>query len=442
MLKRRSFLITSLGLSVIPALANWPQFRGPGVRGVVDDDPRLPESWSSAKNVVWETPIPGSGWSSPIVWGSRVFLTTAVADRMIGSPRAGFYEGRVINAVPTEEHRWIVYCIDLESGAPIWQSEVHRGVPRVPRHKKSTYASETCVTDGVHVWAHVGDLGTYCLDMAGKLIWSKDWPAVETRYGYGTASSPALHQGRLYITNDNQEQSYTIALDKSNGKEIWRTNREEPTTWSTPFVWESGNRTEIITAGREKVRSYDLDGRLLWEISGMSSLSIPTPFAVDGLLYVTSGFVASEKRPIYAIRPGASGDISLAEGETSNEFIAWSVSQGGPYHPTPLVYQGLYYTLHDRAFMTCHDAKTGEVVYGKQRVSRDGANFTASPWAYNGKLFCLDESGTTFVVQAGPDFKVLGQNRLEEMCLATPAIADSSLLIRTYSKLYRIGAMG
>ena len=438
MIQRRHFLKSSLGLAALPALANWPQFRGPGVLGVVDDDPKLPESWSATENVAWKTRIPGLGWSSPVAWGDRVFLTTAVADSMTGVPQGGFFDGRVVNDVPTEEYRWITYCVDLKTGKIAWQTELHRGAPERPRHKKNTYASETCVTDGEHVWAHVGDLGTYCLDMSGKLVWSKDWPAVETRYGYGTASSPALYKGRLYITNDSQEQSYTIALDKSNGKEIWRTNREEPTTWSTPFIWESGNRTEIITAGQEKVRSYDLDGKLLWEVRGMSSLSIPTPFTVDGMLYVTSGYVGSEERPVYAIRPGASGDISLAEGESSNEFIAWSLPQGGPYHPTPIVYHGLYYTLHDRAFMTCHDAKTGAEVYDKQRVSRDGANFTASPWAYNGKLFCLDENGTTFVVQAGREFKVLGENRLEEMAMATPAIVDHSLLIRTYSTLYRI----
>ena len=359
---------------------------------------------------------------------------------MTGTPQAGFYDGRVVNDVPTEEYRWAVTCLDLADGSIVWRTEVHRGAPKVPRHKKNTYASETCVTDGERVWAHVGDLGTYCLDMNGKVVWSKTWPPVETRYGYGTASSPALHEGRLYITNDSQEQSYTMALDKRTGKEIWRVERDEPTTWSTPFIWRSGKRTEIITAGRDKVRSYDLDGKVLWEIRGMSSLSIPTPFAADGMLYVTSGYVGDEQRPIYAIRPGASGDISLKEGERSNEFIAWSVPQGGPYHPTPLVYQGLYYTLHDRGFVTCHDAKTGAEVYGKQRVSRDGANFTSSLWAYNGKVFCLDEAGTTFVVKAGRDFQVLGENRLDEMCMATPAIADRSLLIRGHAHLYRLGS--
>ena len=193
-----------------------------------------------------------------------------------------------------------------------------------------TYASETAVTDGEHLFAHVGDLGTWCLDYEGKVVWSKAWVPVRTRWGYGTASSPALHEGRLYIANDNQDQSYLVALDKGTGQQIWRVERNESTTWSTPFVWENGQRTEIVTVGRERVRSYDLDGKLLWELSGLSALAIPTPFASGALLYVTSGYMGSQERPIYAIRPGADGDISLPDGETSNEFIAWSVPQGGP----------------------------------------------------------------------------------------------------------------
>ena len=197
---------------------------------------------------------------------------------------------------------------------------------------------------------------------------------------------------------------------------------------------------QIVTAGRNKVRSYDLDGKLLWELSGMSALSIPTPFSAGDFLYVTSGYIGSPERLIYAIRPGAKGDITPATGSTSNEFVAWSVPQSGPYHPSAVVYQGLYYTLYDREFLTCHDARTGVEVYGKQRISRESVNFTASMWAYNGKIFCLNEAGTTYVIEAGQQFKLLGMNPLGEMCMATPAITDEVLLIRTYSSLYRIRA--
>lgn len=427
-------------LALARANANWPQFRGPGSTGVPSDETGLPDAWSATKNVAWRAGIGGQGWSSPIVWGNRVFLTSATTRRDAPVPEGGFYQGAVESPKPDEEHVWVVRALDLDSGDLLWETEVHRGVPRVGRHRKNTYASETAVADGEHVYAHVGDLGTWCLDHDGKLVWSKDWKAVRTRWGYGTASSPALHGGRLYITNDSEDQSYLVALEKATGKEIWRVSRDEPTTWSTPFVWESGNRTEIVTVGRNRVRSYDTDGTPLWELGRLSSLAIPTPFAADGLLYVTSGYMNSDERPIYAIRPGAAGDITLPPDRTSNEHIVWSVPQGGPYHPSGLVYGGHYYTLFDRGFLTCHDSRTGEEVYGKQRVSRDSANFTASPWAYGGKLFCLDEAGTTFVVEAGRDFKLLHSNELGEMCMATPAIVEGGLLIRTHSALYKISA--
>ena len=403
------------------------------------DETGLPVSWSATENVAWKAEIGGSGWSSPITWGDRVFLTSARASSMAGTPQPGFYQGAVESPIPDDEHQWLMHCLDLNTGEQVWQSELRRMVPQTGRHRKNTYASETAVTDGEHLFAHVGDLGTWCLDYEGAVVWSKSWKPVRTRWGYGTASSPALHGGRLYITNDSEDQSYLVALDKATGNEIWRVERDEPTTWSTPFVWENGERTEIVTMGRKRVRSYDTDGTLLWELSRLSSLAIPTPFATGGLLYITSGYMNTEERPIYAIRPGASGDITLPEGVTSNEHIVWSVPQGGPYHPSGLVYQGHYYTLFDRGFLTCHDARTGEEVYGKQRISRDAAQFTASPWAYDGKLFCLDEAGTTFVIEAGPDFRLLDANELGEMCMATPAIIEGSLLIRTHSALYKIG---
>ena len=439
MLTRREFAsLAAAPLAPLAAAANWPQFRGPGATGVPTHETGLPETWSTEENVAWKASIGGTGWSSPIVWDGRVFLTSARGSSPGGTPRAGFYEGAVESPRPDEEYRWLGHCLDLATGEELWRTELHVGRPKVGRHRKNTYASETAATDGERIYAHVGDLGTWCLDFDGEIVWSKKWDPVRTRWGYGTASSPALHDGRLYIANDSEDQSYLLALDKTDGSEIWRVERDEPTTWSTPFIWQNGQRTEIVSMARNRLRSYDLDGTVLWELSRLSSLAIPTPFASDGLLYVTSGYMSSEDRPIYAIRPGASGDITLPEGQTSNEFIAWSVPQGGPYHPSGLVYKGLYYTLFDRGFLTCHDARTGAQVYGKQRISRDTVNFTASPWAYNGKIFCLDESGTTFVVEAGPEYRLVGANKLGEMCMATPAIVDRGLLIRTHANLYKI----
>jgi outer membrane protein assembly factor BamB len=241
------------------------------------------------------------------------------------------------------------------------------------------------------------------------------------------------------VVNDNDENSFLVALDKTTGEEIWRVPREEESNWATPYVWQNVRRTEIVTCGTNRVRSYDPDGKVLWELAGMSSIVIPTPFSSHDLLFVTSGYVGDETRPVFAIRPGASGDISLKSGETSNAHIAWFWPQAGPYNPSPLVYGDYYYTLFDRGFLTCHEAETGKLVYDKQRFEVGASAFTASPWAYNGKLFCLSEDGDTFVIEAGPEYKLLGKNSIGEMCMATPAIARGSLILRTQERLYRIG---
>jgi outer membrane protein assembly factor BamB len=435
----KSFVALSLVLALLTvstASDHWPQFRGPGSLGVAED-PNLPDAWSVTENVAWKTDIPGTGWSSPIVWGDNVFVTTVISTVEGEKPKKGLYFGGE-RKPPSDPHRWAVYCVDWKTGKVRWEREVQKGLPPGPRHLKNSYASETPVTDGERVYAYFGNLGLFCLDMSGKLLWEKRWKPSSTRYGWGTAASPVLYKDRLYIINDNDEQSFMVALNKKTGEEIWRVSRDEGTNWATPYVWENELRTELITAGTKRVRSYDLNGKLLWELSGMSSIAIPTPFSKHGLVYIASGYVGDKHRPVYAIRPGASGDISLKEGETANKYIAWYQPQGGPYNPSPLVYGDYYYTLLDRGFFTCHDAKTGKEVYGKVRIDPGVNAFTSSPWAYNGKIFCLSEDGDVFVIQAGPEFKLLGKNSLDEMCMATPAIARGSLIIRTASKLYRI----
>ena len=413
----------------------WPQFRGPAAG--VAEDAALPDTWTTTANVAWKLDIPGRGWSSPVVAGDRIFLTSVIAAQPEEPPKKGLYFGGNREAPPPDDHRWMVYCVDWKTGKLLWEREVHRG--KAPaRHLKNSYASETPVTDGERVYAYFGSVGVFCFDRDGKPLWSQPLGPFRMRYGWGAASSPVLHQGRLYIVNDNEDQSFLEALDAKTGKQIWRVARDEGSNWATPFIWESGKRTEIVTAGTNRVRAYDLDGKLLWEMGGMSSIAIPTPFAKFGLLYVTSGYVGDQVRPIYAVRPGATGDITLKGDQTTNEFVAWYQRQGGPYNPSPLVYGDYYYTLMDFGFLTCRDARTGTEVYGKQRIHAEGAAFTASPWAYNGKIFALSEDGDTYVIQAGPEFKVLGKNSLDEMCLATPAVYRSSLIVRTASKLYRI----
>jgi len=416
---------------------HWPQFRGPESNGVAADG-NLPESWSATRNVVWKTEIPGSGWSSPIVWGDRIFVTSVISTVAPETPKKGLYFGGNRENIPADEHRWVLYAVDFAGGKIIWEREVHRGSPQSSHHLKNTYASETPVTDGERVYAYFGGVGLFVFDMAGKPVWSQRWEPYHTRYGWGTAASPVLYKDRIYIVDDNDDHSFLAALDKRTGKQIWRVERDEGSNWSTPYIWENERRTEIVTAGTRKVRSYDLDGKLIWEFGGMSSIVIPTPFAEHGLLFVTSGYVGDAVRPVFAIRPGARGDISLKDGETNNESIAWYQRQAGPYNPSPLVYGDYYYTLLDRGILMAHDARSGREIYGKQRIDPEASAFTASPWAYNGKIFALSEDGDTFVVQAGPEFKVLGKNPLNEMCMATPAIARDSLIIRTASKIYRI----
>jgi outer membrane protein assembly factor BamB len=433
-------LLVSIGLP--PGLAAvggecWPQFRGPGSSGVSDGS-GLPDTWSAAENVVWTTKIPGRGWSSPVVWGDRIFVTSAVQESGDLEPvKKGLYLlGERLP--PKESFRWMVHCIDWNTGKILWEKAAGRGVPKYGHHLKNSFASETPVTDGQRVVAYFGSLGVFCYDANGNELWSRKLGERPMRLGWGTAASPVLHGERIYVVNDNEEESFLVALDKSSGAEIWRTGRDEKSNWATPLVWENEKRTEIVTPGSGKVRSYSLDGKLLWELGGMSSITIPTPCAAHGLVYVSSGYVMDRKKPLLAIRPGASGDISLKPDETSNPSVAWCQKMAGPYNPSPLVYGDNVYVLYDRGLLACFDARTGKEIYGKTRIAPKAEAFTASPWAYEGKVFCLSEDGDTFVIQAGPEFKLLRTNGVGELCMATPAIARRSLILRTESGLLRI----
>jgi outer membrane protein assembly factor BamB len=363
-------------------------------------------------------------------------VTSVISSADAEAPKKGLYFGGERKA-PTDEHRWMVYAVDFKTGKIVWEREASRGVPG-QKHLKNSYASETPVTDGERVYVYFGNVGLYCYDFSGKLLWSQKAKPVATRYGWGTAASPVLDRDRLYIVNDNDDHSYLQSLDAKTGKVLWSVDRDEKTNWATPYIWSHDGKKEIVTPGTGRVRSYDLDGKLLWEFGGMSSISIPTPFASHGLLYIASGYVGDQVRPVYAVKPGAHGDLTLAAGESSNSGIAWYLPQAGPYNPSPLVYGDYYYTLLDRGFLTAHEAATGKEIYGKQRLDPAAGAFTASPWAANGKLFLLSEDGDTFVVQAGAEYKLIGKNSLDEMCMATPAIARGSLVIRTASNLYRI----
>ena len=391
------------------AADNWPGFRGPRA-GVADDDPALPETWSQTENVAWKIQVPGLGWSSPIVWDDLIIVTSAVSEAPGFTPQIGLYGGHTAPGISTAEYRWMVYGIDFNDGRIRWEREVHRSVPLIAKHGKNSYATETPVTDGERVYVYFGGIGWFAFDLNGRPIWSTPVEPLAAR-GWGTAASPVLHEDRLYVVNDNEAQSYIAAFDTATGNVVWRVDRDEGGNWSTPFVWQNDVRTEIVTAGTDKVRSYSLDGELLWELSGMTWITSPTPFAAHGLVYISSGFLGDVIRPVYAVRPGAVGDISLSEGRTRNEYIAWSAPKLGTYNTSALVYGDLYYTLLDRGFFLSHDARTGREVYSRRRIARRATAFSASPWAYNGKIFALSEEGETFVIRAGPDYEVIGQQR-------------------------------
>ena len=420
------------------AADHWPQFRGPNATGV-SQNTNLPDKWSAEDNVAWKQDIPGRGWSSPVIWGNQVFLTTVINSGETEAAKKGLYFGGNRPKPPATDHDWQVLCLNLDDGEIAWQRTVHQGKPLTSIHVKNSFASETPTTDGKHVYAVFGGLGVFCLDMNGEIIWQKTIDPSKTRYGWGFAASPILHQDRLYVLNDNDESSSLLALDKMTGEEIWRVDRDEKSNWSTPYIWEHDGGTEIVVPATGRVVSYGLDGKEKWSLSGMSSITIATPYEHKGLLIISSGYVGDPSRPLYAIRPGATGDISLVDEETSNEFIAWAQPTAAPYNPSTIAYDGVIYVLHDRGLMAAYDAKTGEEIYSKQRIPK-GRGFTSSPWAYDGKLFCLNENGETFVIRAGREFELLHTNMLmeDDMGMATPAIVDNHLLIRTAARLYCI----
>ena len=443
--------------------AVWPQFRGPE-SNPVGTHPRLAERWSKTENVEWSQPIPGRGWSSPIVTGGKVYITTVTTDGKSKPPQIGteysneyFAElqkqGLPINEViervtardielPNEVMlHYLLYCLNLKSGKVEWQQEFYTGHPAGGRHRKNSFVSESPVTDGKFVYVYVANMGLWAFDLKGKLAWTTPVEANPIYLEFGTGSSPALAGNLLVIVSDNEKQQYIAAFDKQTGKQVWRTNRDlggkgqpvQRSGWATPFVWRHALRSEIVAVGPGEVVSYDLAGKELWRMNGMAATPIPTPFAYEGLLYIDGG----RGRPLFALRPGAAGDISLKEDQTSNEFVAWSQPRSGTYLPSPVAYQGAVYTLTETGILNRFDARTGKQTY-KTRIDPAASAFTTSPWAYNGKLFCLSEEGQTFVITTGEQFQLSHVNELDEMAQASPALVGERLLIRTEHLLYSI----
>jgi outer membrane protein assembly factor BamB len=440
---------------------DWPQFRGPGNAGL-STEKRLPAEWSADKNVRWKVKLPGYGWSSPVVCGDKVFVTTAVADkqsrptpfffgpaagkkdRVAGAKKAGGYAGAFAlpwfqPKPPDTLYRWEVYCLNRDDGKVLWKRVAAEHKPAVATHPSNTYASETPVTDGERLYVYFGMTGVYCYDLAGRPLWNRELGAFKMLGGWGTGSSPALDGERLFVLCDNEEKSFLVALDKRTGKELWRKERPEKSSWSTPFVWHNKVRTELVACGGKHVWSHDpATGKVLWEMGGMPGMVSATPVADDERVYFGASAAPFGGRPLFAVKAGASGDLTLKEGEKSNAGVAWYNPRGGPDIASPLLYDGRLYVLWQMGgLLSCYDARTGKAVYPRQRLPQ-AAGFTSSPWAHAGKVFCLDEDGRTFVLQSGPEFKLLAVNRIDEMFWSSPALAGGALFLRGLDHLYCI----
>jgi outer membrane protein assembly factor BamB len=450
---RRRTALASAGIAAVTLCAvtatradDWTQFRGGPAAGVVDAE--LPVVWGASNGVTWKAKLPGVGWSQPVVWGGKIFVTTAESDDEAkpdpknmspGFGNSGLAALFTEFQPPKINVRLKVLCLNAATGDMLWEKTARDGRPASHIHPNNTYATESPVTDGARVIASFGMNGLYSYDLDGNLVWKKDLGAYPTQFGWGTGSSLAMHDGLVFVQCDNDKASFLAAFDAATGDERWRVERDELSNWATPFIWKNKVRTELVAAGGKRMRSYDpRTGDLLWEMAGYGRTAT-TPAGDDGLLFVDSyDRLTGTTGVLAAIRPGASGDVSLADKETSNDYVAWSLRFAGNRMASPLVYKGCLYVLDNRGgVVRCLDAATGAEHYHKRVPGASG--FVASPWAAGDRVYCLDQDGRTSVLKAGPKLEVEASNELEGMCWGSAAVAGDRLLIRTVEQLYCIG---
>jgi outer membrane protein assembly factor BamB len=416
---------------------NWPSWRGPGALGI-SAETGIPAKWDLSKNIKWKVEVPGLGHSSPIVWGDRIFVTTAVnSNSAEDNFQKGFPMGN--RKLDTGDISWKVLCYDKETGKLLWEKTAVTRKPVNGRHIKNSYASQSPVTDGTYVFAFFGDPGMYCYDFNGKLIWSKELGSFSMRSNWGMGSSPVLYKNYVIQTCDQETgKSFIIALDKKTGGTAWKTERDELSSWSTPYVYDKGARPELVVNATKAIRGYDPEtGKLLWECRGpATSITTPTPTFINGLIIVSSGFMMDPIRPITAFKPGATGDITLKANQTSSDAIVWRQQIAAPYIPSPIAYNGRIYVVLDQGFIACYDANTGKEIFGKTRI--DSTNFSASPVAMDGKIFFPSEDGVVYVIKAGDQYELLAKNSFDESILASPAVSGGKMFIRTIKHLYCI----
>ena len=427
---------------------DWPSWRGPLHTGFAPaGDP--PTTWSETENIRWKVKLPGSGSATPIVWGDQIFIQTAIptGDKVeqpaeqakVDAPATPAEEGRgrrggrggFRSEKPTETYRFVLLCLDRNSGKTLWEQVARTELPHEGHHKDHGFSSSSPVTDGTCVIAHFGSRGLYCYDMQGKLLWEKDLGDMETKNDFGEGASPALYKNTLVVIWDHEGDDFIVALDKKSGDEIWRRPREEDTSWTTPLIVPYGDSAQVITAATRKVRSYDLaSGELIWECDGLTANAIPSPVADDDTVYVTSGFRGNE---MLAIKLSSKGDV------TGTDSITWSHDKSTPYVPSPLLYDNrLYFFAGNNAILSSFDTKTGKPVFGPSRIN-DLEGVYASPVGAAGRVYLVGRSGASVVIKHADELEVLATNRLDDRIDASPAVVGDTLLLRGHEYLYCIG---
>jgi len=426
-----------------PEAGSWPSFRGPQASGIAEGQ-NLPDTWNgkTGDNVLWRTPIAGLGHSSPVVWGDRIFVTSAVSSKGEATFRPGLY-GDGDASDDRSKQRFVIQALDKKTGKLVWEKTAHEREPLDKRHIKSTYASATPATDGRIVVAWFGSQGVHAYDVNGNFLWkvdvgrtdmgAYDIPSVE----WGPASSPILWNGMVILQCDTQADSFLLALNAETGATVWKADRNELPSWGTPTVAPAAGGPELVTNASNFVRGYDpRSGRELWRLGKSSKITAPTPVFSDGLFVVASG--RAPERPVFVVRSGARGDLTLTEGQSSNASVVWSKTGRGSYMPTPLVYGGILYVLANNGLFDAYDLKTGAEVY-RQRLPNVGSGFSASPVAADGKIYLSSEDGEMLVIAAGPKFEHLGTNTMGELLMATPALSEGVLYVRSSASLFAIG---
>jgi outer membrane protein assembly factor BamB len=435
----RSFMLAAALLASVAGAQNWPQFRGAQASGV-SEGAALPSKFdlASGEGVKWRARVPGLGLSSPVIWGDKLFVTTAVSASDSGALRTGLY-GDIASVADESEHVWKALAYDKRSGKLLWERELSRGAPAVKRHMKSSHASATAATDGERLVVFFGSEGLHCLDLDGKVLWSKSFGVLDAGYyqvpeaQWEFGNSPVIHDGKAVVLADVQKGAFLGVYSLEDGKELWRVERDDVPTWGAPLVVSTGERTQIVVNGWKHAGGYDFEtGEELWRVNGGGDIPVPSPVYGGGRFYLTNAH--GPMSPVYAVSEERRGETNLTAGAADG--LAWVADRKGAYMATPLLLDGLLYVVRWNGILVCFDAETGKVVY-EERLP-PGA-YTASPVGGDGKLYVANEEGDVLTIQSGPEFEILARTTAEDPILATPAISDGVIFFRTGRELIAVG---